>query len=71
MDHYWKASGSQGHWVHHSSRGPCSGSDSTGVGLGEDVLGPFSSQKLAREVAAALNHAYEAGRDDELDALSS
>lgn len=41
MTHTWNAGGSNGRWVHHSS-GYSSGSDSIGVGLGEDVLGPFS-----------------------------
>jgi hypothetical protein len=62
MTHTWKAEGSHGRWVHHSSGG--SGSDSIGVGLGEDVLGPFSSQKLARTVACALTNAYAAGLKD-------
>ena len=62
MTHTWKAAGSDGRWVHHSSGG--SGSDSIGVGLGEDVLGPFTSRKLARFVAAALTSAYEAGKKE-------
>ena len=60
MTHTWKAVGSQGWWVHHSSGG--SGSDSIGVGQGEDVLGPFSSHKLAVKVADALSNAYLAGQ---------
>lgn len=62
MTHTWQAGGSQARWVHHSSGG--SGTDSIGVGLGEDVLGPFSSRKLAVTVADALNNAYRLGWDD-------
>lgn len=60
MNHTWRAGGSGGKWVHHSSGG--SGSDSIGVGLGNDVLGPYGSVKLARITAAALNDAYELGQ---------
>jgi hypothetical protein len=33
-----------------------------GVGAGEDMIGPFSSGRLARTVANALANAYQAGR---------
>lgn len=56
--HVWFASGLS---VHHSSRGYGHGSDSIGVGLGEDRLGPFPSQKMAARVADAMTHAYELG----------
>ncbi|HEY1700759.1 MAG TPA: hypothetical protein VGG75_13685 [Trebonia sp.] len=62
MTHTWKSGGSHGKWVLHSAGG--SGSDSIGVGLAEDMLGPFSSQKLAGTVADALANAYEAGLKD-------
>jgi hypothetical protein len=38
------------------------GCDTIGVGLGNDVLGPFPSAKLARKVADALNEAYALGQ---------
>jgi len=60
--HTWRVGGTGGHWVHHSSGG--SGCDSIGVGLGQDVIGPFGSVKLARKVADALNSAYELGFRD-------
>lgn len=66
MTHTWKAAGSGGRWVHHSSRADGTGSDSIGVGLGEDVLGPFTSRKMARVVADALNNAYQLGKKDGL-----
>jgi hypothetical protein len=70
MTHYWKPGGSHGQWVLHSSAGKAGdASDSAGVGLGEDVLGPFSTRRtggktLAETVADALNNAYAAGRLD-------
>lgn len=58
-EHVWFA---QGRYVHHSSRGYGHGSDSIGVGLGEDVLGPFSSHKMAQGVACALTNAHEVSK---------
>lgn len=57
--HTWRADGSQGKYVHHSSAPGGRGSDT--VGGVSDVLGPFPSQKLAIAVAAELNNAYELG----------
>ena len=62
MSHYWRAGGSQGHYVHHTASESRRGTDSIGVGPGEDVLGPFGSAKLAQQVATALNNAYLAGQ---------
>lgn len=67
LSHAWCAAGSQGKWVHHTSRhdpvtGHHHGCDTIGVGLGNDVLGPFPSAKLARKVADALNEAYALGQ---------
>lgn len=67
-NHTWKAAGSNGAWVHHSAGG--SGTDSIGVGLNEDVLGPFGTshrrggQTQAEMVADALNNAHAAGKRD-------
>ncbi len=57
--HTWKTGGPGNRQVLHSTSGR--GSDAIGVGLGEDVLGPFASQKLAQQVAGALENAYLAG----------
>lgn len=62
--HHWRRGGSEGRYVHHSSDDAGHGTDSIGVGLGEDVLGPFSSARLAGQVADALNNAYRLGWDD-------
>ncbi len=59
--HAWKSGGSDGRWVGHTSTGK--GSDNIGVGIGENVLGPFS-QRMAVKLADALNNAYEAGKKD-------
>jgi hypothetical protein len=55
--------------MHNSGGG--SGSDSIGVELGEDMIGPFSTRRpkgggrtLAEKVADALTHAYEVGKKD-------
>ena len=62
--HHWRRDGSQGHYVHHTTADSGRGTDAIGVGLSEDVLGPFSSAKLAGQVADALNNAYRLGWDD-------
>jgi hypothetical protein len=64
MRHTWKRGGSNGVWVHHSSRDDGTGSDNHGVGLGGDVLGPFQSRRLALQVSEALNQAYRLGLED-------
>ncbi len=67
LTHHWYNAGTQGRWVHHTSRydpktGHSHGSDSIGVGLGEDILGPFPSARLARKVADAMNRAFALGQ---------
>ena len=69
MTHHWRVDGSQGHYVHHTTADSGRGTDSIGVGLNEDVLGPFSSARLAQVVANALNNAYALGSSDRLDAV--
>lgn len=64
MTHYWRIDGSQGHYVHHTTSPSRRGTDSIGVGAGEDVLGPFPSAKLAQQIANALNNAYKAGKEE-------
>lgn len=60
-NHTWRYIACDGqHWVHHSSTGH-RGIDSIGVGLGEDILGPFPSRKLAIKVCNALTNAHRAG----------
>jgi hypothetical protein len=66
--HTWKAGGSNGAYVLHSSTGLGTASDGIGVGLGEDVLGPFGTRhkgggRTQTEIVAdALTNAYAAGR---------
>jgi hypothetical protein len=68
MTHTWKPGGSGGAWVMHSTREGHT-SDSIGVGHGEDMIGPFSTRriagrKLSEVVAGALANAYSAGQRD-------
>ena len=59
MTHTWRTAGRM---VLHSTQG--GRVDAVGVGLGEDTLGPFPSDKLAATVADALSNAYQAGRTE-------
>jgi hypothetical protein len=66
-NHTWRAGGSNGRWVLHSTTGH--GSDGIGVGAGEDYLGPLGTQRVAGRsmaeiIAAALTNAYLAGLRD-------
>jgi hypothetical protein len=64
MTHTWRATGAYDRWyTEHSSREGGS-TDSIGVGLGEDRVGPFGSRRLAQKVADALGNAYRLGWDD-------
>jgi hypothetical protein len=72
MSHTWKAGGGSGAWVMHNGGGG-SGTDEIGVGVNEDMIGPFSTRRpkgggrnLAEIVADALTNAYEAGKRDAL-----